>query len=33
MVSKEETEMTAGATLEPIPQPPGYPVLGNIFDL
>src|ERR671932_1646034 len=33
MLARKETEMTAGSTLEPIPQPPGYPVLGNVFDL
>ena len=30
---QEETEMTTQPTLEPIPQPPGYPFLGNLFDL
>src|SRR5919199_452763 len=25
--------MTSVTTLEPIPQPPGYPVVGNLFDL
>ncbi|MCA1728826.1 MAG: cytochrome P450, partial [Actinobacteria bacterium] len=25
--------MTSQPTLEPIPQPPGYPVLGNVFDI
>src|SRR5918912_149178 len=30
----KETEMTSDLTaLEPIPQPPGYPVVGNVFDL
>src|SRR3954467_13445885 len=25
--------MSPGTTLEPIPQPPGYPILGNLFDM
>jgi hypothetical protein len=25
--------MTSVITLEPIPQPPGYPVIGNLLDL
>ena len=33
LTGQEETEMTDQTTLEPIPQPPGYPLLGNLFDL
>src|SRR5919202_6532156 len=30
----KETEMNSDlTTLEPIPQPPGYPVVGNVFDI